>query len=219
MLGASTFPFEAIIPFLFAGIFLAVFGLIIWSSITQARKARQNLHALGAQLGLGVVEPEKKGAFSMGSTSLQGDYHGRSMRVYAYTTGSGKSRTSWCAVSAQATVPEGFMLKISGENLLTRAGRLFGFEDVATGDSEFDKRFFIKATKVGFIRAAILPEVRARLTEAWVQHGAHGTFSVDATGVKYEETGTFANAKTCARFSLLLELACELADIAEACQE
>jgi hypothetical protein len=141
------------------------------------------------------------------------------VRIFSYTTGSGKHRTAWCALSIAADVPSGFMLKISGENLLTRAGRIFGFEDVATGDPAFDEKFYVKATQAGFVRAALIPEIRMRLIEAWTQHGARGTFSTDVGGVKYAETGTFSNARVCARFPVMLEIACDLAEITEACRE
>lgn len=214
-----SFSFEMVMPFLVPAIFLGVFGLILWGSITQSRKTRENLGKLAATLGLECREPERRSIFSSLQTAIEGTFRGRSVRIYAYTTGSGKSRTAWCALSVLAIVPPGFSLKISGENLITKAGRIFGVDDVQTGDAAFDARFYVRTKQSGYVRAALIPEVRMRLSEAWEKLGARGSLTAEAGEVKYAEVGTFSNPKLCARFPLLLEIACDLAEIAEAFRE
>jgi hypothetical protein len=211
-----SFSFETIMPFFIPAVFVAIFGLVIWGSITQARKTRENLNQLASTLGLKIREPERTSIFSSLQTAIEGTFRGRSVRIYAYTTGSGKNRTAWCALSVLAKTPPGFSLKISGESVFTKVGRVFGVDDVQTGDPAFDARFYVRTKQNSYVRAALIPEVRMRLSEAWEKQGARGSFTAEAGEVKYAEVGTFAKPALCARFPLLLEIACELAEIAEA---
>ncbi|MBE2215272.1 MAG: hypothetical protein IAE82_15475 [Opitutaceae bacterium] len=207
---------ESFIPFLVPAVFAAVLGLIIWGAVTAARRTRTNLQALADRLGLRLNAPGGTGIFALGRASLEGQSRGRPMRIYTYTTGSGKSRTTWCAISLTTRIPAGFSLKVSGENLFTKAGRVFGIDDVETGDPSFDEKFYVKSKQASYIRAALIPEVRMRLLDALAKHRSFGTFTAEGGEVKYAEMGTFANAKILGRFPDMLEIAGDLAEIAEA---
>jgi len=203
-------------PFVMVAIFVVFLGIIIWAAVTSARKTRLNLQTLADRLGLRVHAPGGTGLFALGRAGLEGEFRGRAVRIHTYSTGSGKSRTTWCAISLTARLQPGFSLKVSGENIFTKAGRIFGIDDVATGDPAFDEKFYVKSKQANYVRAALIPEVRARLIEARAKHRSLGAFTAEAGEVKYVEQGTFANAKLCDRFPDMLAIAVDLAEIAEA---
>jgi len=215
----ESFSVGSFMPFVVPAIFVVVLGVIIRGAIVAVRKTRENLQTLASRLGLTVEAPGGMGAFALSRASLVGQFHGRPVRIHSYTTGSGKHRTTWCAISLTTRTPPDFSLKISRENLFTKAGRLFGMEDVTTGDPAFDEKFYVKSKQASYLRAALLPEVRMRLLDALARHRSLGTFTAEAGEVKYAEMGTFANAKILDRFPDMLEIAGELAEIAEACRE
>jgi hypothetical protein len=68
-----------------------------------------------------------------------------------------------------------------------------------------------------FFRAALVPEVRAKIMAA--PTGSSGNFKLETTSVCYAERGTFADANDGARFEQLLPLLHDLADIAEVSAE
>jgi len=196
-------------------LFLGVFALVMVVGRKQAQRARQNLAGLAQQYGL-ALPPEKKGFFAgLSSPSLGGSVRGRQLRIYNYTTGSGKNRTTWCALAVSVRNPGRLTLKVSRENLLTRAGRMFGVDDVATGDPAFDQEFYVKSNDAGYVRAAFLPEVRSQISTAW-QQGARGTIKLDGGEITYAEAGTFTSAKICQRWPTMIDLAFLLADVVEA---
>lgn len=56
----------------------------------------------------------------------------------------GKHSQTWVLVSARGACPPG-TLRVESENVLTRAGRLFGASDIQIGHEAFDSRFRIQA--------------------------------------------------------------------------
>lgn len=207
---------EVVLPILVPFLFIAFLGFIIWAAVVQTRKGRENLTTLADRLGLALQEPVRRGPFSSGSRQLTGAFRNRPVRVYTFTTGSGKSRSSWCALSMQVRTAPGFSFKITGENLFTKAGRIFGVEDVQTGDAAFDEKFYLKSKQPEYIRAALIPEIRTRLLDALRRHRQIGSFTIENGEVKYTEMGNFANRSVCDRFPTMIEIATDLAEIAEA---
>lgn len=212
---AAALALESILPVLVPVVMIGMFALIIRAAVMQTRKAQANLKALADRLGLTVQEPVKKGIFASSQSRVVGTFRNRPVQIYTYSTGSGKNRTTWCALSLQASVPAEFSLKVSGENLFTKAGRMLGIDDVATGDPAFDEKLYVKSKQPDFVRAALIPEIRMRMVDAWQKHRALGAFTVERGEVKYAEMGNFANAKICDRFPDMLEIAGDLAEIAE----
>jgi hypothetical protein len=206
---------ETIIPVVMVASFLGVFALILFVARRQRRRGRDNLGNLAQQLGLPppVIPQGFWAAFK--SAELRGDHRGRAVRIYNYTTGSGKSRTTWCALSLPVQNPSKMTLRVSRENMLTRVGRVFGVDDVATGDTAFDDQFYVKSNDAGYVRAAFIPEVRTRISTVW-KDGARGTISVDGSEIKYAEVGSFSSDKICGRFPALVDVAHLLADVVEA---
>ncbi len=206
---------EKILPFLVFIGFVAVFVVIWFASMRQVARARQNLGLLAQ--GLGLPAPVQKQGFlaRFAPPTLGGDVRGRHLRVYNYSTGSGKNRTTWCALALAVRNPGNLTLRVSRENMFTRAGRIFGVDDVATGDASFDKEFYVKSNDPAYVHAAFLPEVRSQISQAWNQ-GARGTMRIEGGEIKYAETGSFSSRKVCDRWPAMIELAFLLADVVEA---
>jgi hypothetical protein len=201
-----------LIPFV---VVFGIFALVTRVAIKQQQRVRDNLTALAQRYGLQVPETPKGFLARMKPFAVSGTHRGRALRIYSYTTGSGKNATHWCALGLGVRNPGGFTLQIARENVFTKVGRAFGIEDANTGDKSFDDQFHLKSNDPAFVRAALIPEVRAQIAGAW-KDGARGSFTVDKSEIKYAETGSFATAKICERFPALVELSYTLADVVEA---
>ncbi|MEI6862181.1 MAG: hypothetical protein WCL04_08010 [Verrucomicrobiota bacterium] len=75
----------------------AFFGGLRWLIVKDSRKANANLRALAERLGL-EFRPSQ-GLFK-GSARVAGTLRGKPVELFIFTTGVGKSRTIWTAVSA-----------------------------------------------------------------------------------------------------------------------
>lgn len=209
---------ESLVPLFFIGLFATVVALILYAGARQQQRTRENLGRLADELRLEVVESGKRTVFGQPAPTLAGMVRGRRVRIYSYSTGSGKNRTQWCAIAAVVKNTSGITLRISKENVFTRVGRTFGLDDVATGDAGFDRQFYLKSNKPGFVRIAFFPEIRERFANAWNAH-ARGSISADGNEVKYAETGSFSKAAVCGRFPGMVELVCDVCDLVETCRE
>lgn len=201
-------PFIPIVLFVFLG-----GGLVIWAALRQKRRAAANLQKLAARLGL-EFSPGPRGR---NPRRIAGARRGKTVQIFNYTTGGGDASTTWSAVTvAAAASPLTFTMKKRG--LSTKIAGLFGAHEIAVGDAEFDKAWFVQANQPEFMRAALIPELRAKLMAA-LRAGLSGAFQLNGSEVSYSETGTFADAKRADRFVALTELACDLADVAEVATE
>ncbi len=207
--------FESLIPALFIGLFVLMAALAITSGIRGQKRARESLLRLAETMRLGLVEGPSKPFSGRPVPALAGNFRGREVRIHGYSTGSGKSRTHWIAISSPVRNAGGLSLRLSAENLFTRAGRKIGIQDVDVGDPEFDAKFCLKTNDAAYVRAALIPEVRRRAIEAW-KTGAHGTISVEASEVKYAETGSFSRRQVVERFPALAEVVCDFGEIVDA---
>lgn len=193
---------------------MAVFSFVLVGSIRQNRRGRENLRRLAATMNLRLIEPEKKWVFQSGSVSLEGKVRGRSIRIHSFTKGSGKNRTYWCAARVGVENNRNLSLTISSENIFTRLGGRLGFKQALAGDKAFDEKFYIKCSDEDFLRAALIPEVRARFVDVW-NSGTNGKVTADEGWVSFVEQGAFASDKICARFPGATELICDVAEIVE----
>lgn len=207
------FTVELGLPLFFGFVALVIVGGM-FGARHQARQARANLAQLGERLGLGVLEGKRLPIIGSMPAGLGGSCRGRAMRVFTYSTGTSKNRTQWCALAAKIADPRGFTLSISAENFLTRAGRMIGVDDVAIGDEVFDRRFYVKSNDPDYVRAALLPEVRAKLLEAW-KPDMGGSIAVQGDEVRYTTQGSFAQTGTCNRLAGVTEIVCDLAEIVD----
>lgn len=190
-------------------------GIAIAAGIRSQKKARENLSRLADTMRLNVIEGPAKPIVGRPAPTLAGEFRGRHVRIYSYSTGSGKTRTHWIAIAAKVRNTGGYTLAIAADNVFLKLGKLFGIEDVEIGDPEFDKRYRIKTSDKPFTRAALIPEVRNKVMAAW-NAGARGTISVEKDEVKYAEIGSFTRQKAVERIPALAEIVCDFGEITEA---
>ena len=205
--------FEAFLPFIFMAIFLVLAGIAIVGVLKQQRKAREQLAGLASRFGLELRRQEAKLGFEPPPT-VAGRYRNRAVRFFNYTTGAGKNSTTWSAVAATVGGAGGFTLELFPENFLTRIATALGMQDIRVGDPAFDQAFIIRSNDATYAAAALLPEIRARLL-AERPPSARGHLSIKDGEVRYAEVGAFDNEARVTRLAAMLEVVCDLAEVAE----
>lgn len=186
-------------------------ALIIWGAVQHQKKVRANLQALAARLGLQVTG-DPKGLQASGGVA--GTYQGRPVRFWTYSTGSGKSRRTWCAVGVKPRAHGGLEFELQRQGFGTKIMEWFGAKEIQVGDPAFDRDWFIRTNQPDFLAAALVPEIRAKLT-ALRQAATEKPFRLAAGEVQFSVPGTFGNDQVIARLESGLPLLFDLADIAE----
>lgn len=178
-------------------VFLLLFGLALWGAGIAQEKTFAWATALARRHGLQVIGGElyAPGVPLLGqlrkSFTIEGTVAGTPLRVYTYSTGSGKSRTSWVAIEATVLNPQGLSFRLTREGLGSAIAKAFGAQDVETGDRVFDERYRIKASDPAFLKAALLPELRKPLLAEGIWDGS-ATFQLELSSLKYVEVGTLS---------------------------
>ena len=156
--------YSALGGFLMLGLFAAAFGLVVRRAVRSSRQAADNVRTLAEQLGLefaagapllGLFYPQPKAA---------GQLRGRRVEVLLLATGSGKSEVYQCAVSATVRATGGLTMHLQQQGLGTKVMALFGATEIQVGEPEFDRAWFIQTNQPEFLRAALLPELRDKIT-------------------------------------------------------
>lgn len=204
-------------PFWFWLIVLGVGGFLGWWIYRQNRRAAANLRALARRLGLDYFETKKAGWVA--TLIVTGQRDGREVQFFTFSTGSGKSRVTWRAVSVRPRAIGGLLFHLQPQGLATKLKELVGAREIVVGDATFDPKWFVETNEPDFLRAALVPEVRAKLTAAHATARSGGNFQLRQTAVRYAEHGTFADPDDCTRFEQLLPVMQDLADIAEVSAE
>jgi hypothetical protein len=189
--------------------------LIAWAVARSSATAWRNGQALADRLGLTLEPaPPKFGRF-YSSPKASGMIRGKRAAFFSFTTGSGKSRVTWAAITITPADAGGLTFAIDRQGILTRLGELFGAKEIQVGDPAFDAAWFIQTSQPDFFRAAFLPELQAKLTALHDQGNLRGGLVLKDGVVMYKEQGNFHNEAQCARLAGMVELACDLADVAE----
>lgn len=204
----------ALAPIAFAALFVGFISLAMVLIKVQQRKALAHLANLASRLGLELKRQPAKLGFEPIPT-VEGRHRGRPVRFFTYTTGSGKNRRSWSAVSAAAPGSGAFTLELAPENFLTRIAVSLGLQDLKIGDPIFDQAFLVRSNDAATAAAALLPEIRARLLTAFPR-AFGGELTVKDDAVRYAEGGGMGDAACVARLEAMLEIICDLAEVAEA---
>ena len=202
-----------LIPFAFVALFVGSIALSIAAARRQQRKTRETMAGVAGRLGLELRRRPATLGFEP-SPTVEGRHRDRQVRFFNFTTGSGKSRTTWSAVSAAIGSAGGFALELAPETFLSRIGIALGMQDIKVGDPEFDRAFVVRSNDPAYASAALLPEIRARLLSERKQ-GARGHLTVKAGEARYAEVGAFADAARIDRLAGMLEVICDLAEVAE----
>ena len=193
----------------FVGLFVA--GLLL---VRRAqRQTCERLAALASRLGLELRRQPVRFGFEPTPT-VEGQHRDRLVRFFTYTTGSRKSRMTWSAVSAALTSPRTFTLELCPENFITRLVTASGMQDIQVGNPEFDRAFIVRSNDPAYAAAALLPEIRAKLL-AQCPRTTCGALTIKGGEARYTETGSFDRQEQIDRFAAMLEILCELAEVAE----
>jgi hypothetical protein len=200
-------------PFWFWLTLIIAGALFSWWAFVQQRHAAANLRELAQRLGLEFFDDKRSVGDSL--VSAMGQHEGRAVTFHTFTTGSGKSRKTWRAVSVRPRTIGSLLFHLRPQGFVTKLQEVFGAEEITVGDAAFDAAWFIETNEPDFLRAALVPEVRAKLMAAHADAGSDGNFQLETAAVRYAEHGTFADPNDCLRFEQLLPLLHELADIAE----
>lgn len=210
-------PPHPLVFILFLAAFVGFGALAVVAIRRQQRRARAQLAGLAARFGLELRRQPAKLGFEPPPT-VEGRHRNRTVRFFNYSTGTGKSRTTWSAVAAAVGGTGGFTLELSPKNFVTRIATTFGMQDIRVGDPAFDPAFVVKSNDPAYAVAALLPEIRARLL-AERRNGAAGHLTVKAGEVRYAEVGFFDQEARVARLADMLGVACDLAEVAEVYQK
>jgi hypothetical protein len=146
--------------------------------------------------------------------TVEGRYHDRPVRFFNFATGSGKSQTTWSAVSATIGDTSDFTLELASANFLSRIVIARSLPDIKVGDPEFDRAFVVRSNDAAHATAALLPEIRAHLLRER-ELGALGHLTVKGGVVRDAEVGAFDNAARVDRLAGMLEVICDLAKAVE----
>ena len=193
-----------------SSIAVVVVGGLVAAWIVSRKRITRNLQSIATQLGL---EFSPAPSWFM-QPRVAGPRRGRAVQIFNYSTGSGKTRRVWSAISAHPAGDGRLTFALRKRYLTTRINQIFGPRPITTGDEEFDKAWFVQTNQPEFLRAALIPELRVQLMEAR-RAGAKGKLELEHAVVKYSESGYFTSAKCVGRFLALADVVCDLADVAE----
>jgi hypothetical protein len=201
---------QALIPF---GLGLIFFVVVVSVGIKAGKRARVRVGRLAEELGLALEPPQITLGIFQGPPRASGVRRGKRIEIYNYSTGSGKSRTTWSAISAQPRADGGLTFKITSQGFGSKIATLFGAREIQVGDAEFDAAWFIETNRPEFLTAALLPEFRAKLQST--ARGRRGVFKLEHGKVVYAEVGGFFDEARCQRFAAIADIVCDFADMAE----
>jgi hypothetical protein len=193
---------------------VATGGLVIWAAMAQKQRTTANLQKLAEQLGLEFVAAPGW----LGRPRVTGTLRGKQADFFTYVTGSGKSSTTWAAMTVQAATAGALTFSLEKRGFVTKIEKLFGAHEAVVDDAAFAKGWFVQTNQPDFMGAALIPELRAKLMAAR-QAGANGKFELKSGEVKYAEVGDFSVSTRCDRFAALADVMCDLADVAEVAAE
>lgn len=201
---------------LFTLLAIGVVGLVIWVAVRQSRRTVENLTALAQRQGLQLREIGS--SFFLSRHEVHGAHHGRGVRFWTFTTGSGKTRRHWVAVGVEPRQVGRFQFRLGPQGLFSRVAEWFGAKEITVGDAHFDAAWFVRTNAPEVFGAALVPEIRAKLMAAR-ERGADEEFKLEEGWVCYAEQGDFSNEATVRKLESLLPVLNDLADVAEVCAD
>lgn len=192
---------------MFGGFIVVVVGLARFAA-KHSQKTYDNLREMAGQMKIEVEEVKPKlGFYRM--PDIRGVIRGKQVRLYTYTTGTSKSKTTWSAIAVIPREHGGLTFTFSRQGFGTRVLELFGAEEIKVGDDAFDREWFIQTNAPDFLSAGLLPELQRKIQPH------HGKWKLKDGEIIYAEKGSFSNREQCQRFIEIADAACDLADVAE----
>lgn len=198
----------AFMPFL---IFFAILVVSVFFTLQKASQAKKNLAQLASELGLAM---ESEGRY-FPKHRVAGTKNGRRVTFFSYTTGAGKSRQTWIAVSTSVGPVGGLVFTLKRRvPVFEIFVRLFRKNGVSTGDPAFDRDWFMTTNQPDFMTAALLPELRERILNAGGKR--YSTYiKLAFSAIEYGETGSFSDKAACERLAKMIGLLSDLATAVE----
>lgn len=190
----------------------AVVALGWWIAAVSGRRTMRQMSALAGRLGLQLEVAQFFNLITR--IGAHGTIQGRRVRFYSYTTGSGKSKTTWAAVAVAARQSGGLEFKFSRQGFATKVMEIFGAKELQVGDRMFDEAWFVQSNRPDYLIAALVPEIREKLL-AVHRAGGDGAFRLERGEVVYAERGSLGRAKVLNRLESILPVLQDLADVAE----
>lgn len=200
---------ETLFIIMMVSFFVVMPAFGIWAVIHHTRRQRANLERLAADLGLRLDPPVPPRGITAAPPALVGSIRGKAVKIHTFSTGSGKSRTTWTAVVVTPVLTGDMTCSITRQGFGTRVLQLFGAKEITVGNREFDDAWFVQTNQPDFLRAALLPELQLKFRPF------RGAFKLEKGLVTYTEQGFIADDAARIRFGQATELACDLADLAE----
>jgi hypothetical protein len=197
---------EILIPLVMFGAFAAV----AVTAIRHAAKVRKEFPRWAEEIGW-TATPMTSWTTPAEATGV---HAGRRGRVFSFTTGSGKSRRTWAAIELSAGAASGLELELTRQGFGSKVAALFGAKEIQVGDAAFDARWFIRTNRPDYMKAALLPEFRARIEELERRGGRVMKLEIKQGRAIYSEQGFF-NAPVRARLAAALPVLADLAALAE----
>lgn len=193
-------------------LFGVIFGGILRLGLSQRKKTRERLTQLAARQRLALEE--KKEPLGGRSFAVAGVRDGRRVRFWSYVTGGSKSQQHWVVVGVEPRQSGGLTFNLQGQGWGTKLAEFFGAKEIQVGDPAFDEKWFVRTNRPETFGAALLPEIRAKLT-ALRDGGARGVFRMEDGFVAYVQQGFLMNEKTLALLERVLPVLFDLADVVE----
>jgi len=196
------------IPVFIVGGFLLLTVVIVRLIARSTKKTYENMKRLAVRLKLTV--PEVKPVLGFYKTpDATGVIREKNVRVYTYTTSSGKNQTTWSAVAVTPRATGGLTFCLSRQGLGTKLLEIFGQKETKVGDESFDKEWFIQTNAPDFMAIGLLPELQQKISPF------KGEWELKKNEVIYTERGSFNDKERCERWREAVDAACDLADAAE----
>ena len=174
------------------------------------------LREMAARLGLEYFEEPPAAGFLPPSPAVRGMFGGRAARLQEFSRGSGKNRTRWVAARVQCAAAGAFKLSVrsQGPAIFEKIAGAFGYKDIVIGDTAFDSLLVVHGSDEEFIKAALIPEIRARIIAFWPK-ATGGRIVVEGGEAVYEEQGSFSRTKCREHLEKAFPVLGDMAAIAE----
>ncbi len=179
---------------------LLFFGVVIGIIYLDRRKHTEAWREVARRAGLAFQPP----GWILGRPTLDGDWHGRSLRVYTITRGgAGTSNSStYMRVEMAASPPAGHSFSISERNFFSQLGRTGA--EIPLGDAEFDQRFVARGGPPEFVHRLLSAAGLRRL----LLQARYVNIETVEGNLRYQQPDIETNAETMLfLFALLFDLA------------
>ena len=179
---------------------LLLFGTIAYILYRSGRAGSDAWREVARRAGLTFNEP--RGIF--GRPTLSGDWHGRPVRVYVVTRGSGNTlgATTEMRIEMAAKPPGNASFSISERDFFSRLGRTG--EEIRLGEAEFVQRFAARGQPPEFVRGILSDAGLRRL----LMQARYVNIGTTGEQIRYSQPNIETDVETMLfLFALLFDLA------------